>query len=589
MRAAPRLLLPAALLLGHAWLYHGWIVDDAGISLAYARNLAAGHGLVAQVGAAPVEGYSNPAWVLLLAALELCGVGSGPGVLEALGLSLTVLSLGLLLGLARRLGEDGEDLGVACACLLALNPAFVLWCVSGLENPLTVAAALGMAELCCRSLEGAPRAPVGLGLLAAVLALNRPEGLLYALAPLAVAVWAGGPLRSRSGEQAYLGALGLPLLAYLGVRLAWFHALLPNTYWAKGGPDAWAPARALLLEGSALEKALALSRGLVGPELATWGLVVAPLLAGGFLLRRGARPAGRVVLVLATPALAAYLLLPQDWMGELRFATAALPLVLLVALGAAAPRRPGGPGALALLLLLAAAPALRWRALQASLGPPVSLELVRRAYVERFGRWAAALEVPAASVLLPDVGAMLLESSLVVHDLAGLCDRRLARLLHGPRAGLREYVLGELRPTFMHLDPFWAPELMLAEDSRLGRDYVSLHRYPPHPDFPFRGAAPGLYLRREVAERHPGVVAAIRAEPHGFGALARPAPLGWLVRMVAGLPLPARSGWLPAEEPGSRLPGRRRGRHPSDALPAAAPQGAPAGGGVGSRSPASEG
>ena len=45
-----------------------WIVDDAGISYAYARSLATGHGLVSQPGSEPVEGFTNLAWVLRLSA-----------------------------------------------------------------------------------------------------------------------------------------------------------------------------------------------------------------------------------------------------------------------------------------------------------------------------------------------------------------------------------------------------------------------------------------------------------------------------------------------------------------------------------------
>src|SRR5215468_4863974 len=65
---------PLALYVGHGALFGGWLIDDAGISFAYARNLAEGHGLVSQPGAPPVEGFSNPAWTLLLAALQAVGL-----------------------------------------------------------------------------------------------------------------------------------------------------------------------------------------------------------------------------------------------------------------------------------------------------------------------------------------------------------------------------------------------------------------------------------------------------------------------------------------------------------------------------------
>ena len=49
-----------------AYPLSGWLIDDAGISFAYARNLANGAGFVSQPGRVPVEGFSNPLWTLLL-------------------------------------------------------------------------------------------------------------------------------------------------------------------------------------------------------------------------------------------------------------------------------------------------------------------------------------------------------------------------------------------------------------------------------------------------------------------------------------------------------------------------------------------
>src|SRR5688572_25266220 len=61
--------LATTFLLGaHAWAYR-FLTDDAFISFRYARNLARGAGLVFNPGEAPVEGYTNFLWVLLLAGL----------------------------------------------------------------------------------------------------------------------------------------------------------------------------------------------------------------------------------------------------------------------------------------------------------------------------------------------------------------------------------------------------------------------------------------------------------------------------------------------------------------------------------------
>lgn len=47
------------------------LFDDAMISMRYAKNLAEGHGLVWNSGESPVEGYTNPLWVLFMALFHL--------------------------------------------------------------------------------------------------------------------------------------------------------------------------------------------------------------------------------------------------------------------------------------------------------------------------------------------------------------------------------------------------------------------------------------------------------------------------------------------------------------------------------------
>ena len=75
--------IPTALTGLHAAFYGQWIVDDAGLSFAYARSLATGAGPVLQAGSVPVEGFSNPTWVAVLAvgrALHLFDHGSWFGI-----------------------------------------------------------------------------------------------------------------------------------------------------------------------------------------------------------------------------------------------------------------------------------------------------------------------------------------------------------------------------------------------------------------------------------------------------------------------------------------------------------------------------
>ena len=47
------------------------LVDDAMVSMRYAQHLAQGFGLVWNVGHPPVEGFTNPAWMLIMSLLHL--------------------------------------------------------------------------------------------------------------------------------------------------------------------------------------------------------------------------------------------------------------------------------------------------------------------------------------------------------------------------------------------------------------------------------------------------------------------------------------------------------------------------------------
>ena len=47
------------------------LLDDAMVSLRYARHLVQGHGFVWNLGDPPLEGFTNPLWTLVMAAVHL--------------------------------------------------------------------------------------------------------------------------------------------------------------------------------------------------------------------------------------------------------------------------------------------------------------------------------------------------------------------------------------------------------------------------------------------------------------------------------------------------------------------------------------
>lgn len=475
---AAGVLLPVALVVGHAALFADWLIDDAGISFAYARNLALGHGLVSQPGAPPVEGFSNPLWTLLVAALQAGGLFDVAWTPKALSVALVALAFLAIRWDARSSGSPAWA-PLLTTLLLALSTSFVVWTTSGLENPL-LALLLALSCVVMRRSVEEPSAALDLsaGVLAGLAALTRPDAVLMAAAfPTSLALTAGsdrGSRERRSFARAlrFAGGLAVSLGPYVVFRRWYFGDWLPNTYYAKDKPSP-----ASLLD---MVKAADLLSSLFG-SLAV--LVAAALVFEVARLRHTARsrPRHAVLLVHLGLALASYLLLPKDWMGEYRFATGVLLFLCWWVVELAAERAQDmGPTARVviglLLLALTADSAARHAARSAVFAqePVTPFSHVAGFAGHGYNALAAALGPRSASLLAPDLGGALYYSRLRVYDLVGLCDREAARTLTHDTAAFHRYVFDEVRPTFIHVHGPWSGWAALHTSPVFSRDYVPL-------------------------------------------------------------------------------------------------------------------
>ena len=183
-------LAALALLLAHAARY-AFLTDDAFISFRYARNLADGHGLVFNPGMAPVEGYTNFLWVLLLAAASLLGIDPQV-VAPVLTVALTVVLWWLVADFAgREAPRERPWIGLIAPFLLAGTRSVAVWSTGGLETRLfevlVVAGTLRLVtEVRAELRHRRPRAPAAAALFALAI-LTRPDGVLPAAGAMAVA------------------------------------------------------------------------------------------------------------------------------------------------------------------------------------------------------------------------------------------------------------------------------------------------------------------------------------------------------------------------------------------------------------------
>jgi hypothetical protein len=527
-RSAGILAAPLAVLLAHALLFGSWIVDDAGISFVYARNLAAGHGLVAQPGLSPVEGFSNFLWVVGLAPAFLLRLFDPVLTPKILALALVAGAFALLHGALAAVTGGSRAASVTVLLLLALNTSFVVWAISGLENPLYTFLLCLLLRLCLQEREGeAERAlrwlPAAAGAVAAGIALTRPDGILFAaLYPLLSPFAAPASKRAAAGRVLrYAAVLALLLGSFLLFRALYFGDLYPNTYHAKGGPGAGKPLDLLTLQPPMVADALELLRSVAGPAS---GLLLAALAGGTFFLlgRRRFRRGHAALLAFTLCAAAVYLLLPEDWMPEYRFATPFFPFfyaygaALAAALGAELFPRPERRRLAALVAVPAVAGASLLlfvpRSLLFAARPTVPFADVVRDFGTRYDRYADLLGVRNGSILLPDVGGTLWASRLRVYDLVGLTDRTIALTRDSDHAAFLDYVFERAKPTFIHTHHYWTMAAGFDLDPRLRRDYVPLFRYLERWVLEASGGQTllsGDYVRRDALEAAPGRDAAL--------------------------------------------------------------------------------
>jgi len=521
-------LLPLLLFVVHALLFDGWIIDDAGISFAYARNLAAGHGLVSQPGLPPVEGFSNFLWVMVCAPLFLLRLFHPVITPKLLSLALTAASF-VLLHRSLRFLTGGRLAAILPLVLLALCTPFVIWSVSGLENPLYVFLLCLLLRLVVREREQGPSAGMAwvAGAIAAALAMTRPDGIVFApLYPLLTFTprsWkpaAGRLLR-------YVAMLAVLLAAFLAFRWHTFGDLYPNTYYAKGGPSHGVVLDLLTLQPRMMTKVFRL-----GESVAAGGnvLVLALLLAAtAFLIgRRRFRWELGALLAFAVFGALPYLFLPNDWMAEYRFATPFFPffygygIALAAALGRELLDQPdrrrlpsiAGTAGTALVIGLSLL-TFAGRSLLFAASPTVPFSDVVRLFGLRYNHFADLLGLERGSILLPDLGGTLWVSRLRVYDLVGLTDRTIARTLeHNPQK-FYDYIFDQAKPTFIHVHQYWTYKGGLDYDPRFARDYLPLYEEVEPVVQQRAGGYPlrsGDFLRRDVAAGRDEGVKLIQAE-----------------------------------------------------------------------------
>ncbi|MFE7201108.1 hypothetical protein ACFU8R_12600 [Pseudonocardia alni] len=454
---APVVSGAAALLLGAGFVAvsvaynRGSLVpplDDVYIHLQYARQLGDGEPLRYQPGAEITTGASSLLWMVLLGAAHAVGFDGRwlLAVAVAGGVVGVALAAAFTSAAATRLG--GRAAGWWAGLLTALCGPLLWGGASGMEVGLLAALVTGTLLSYLRERPRFRWTPV----VAALLALTRPEGFLVAVAFTAAMAWTllrscpGTPpgelswLRWQrgfpSGRAAARGLLVAAPVVVFAAQLLLFR-VLTGTSQANGVlAKSWLHTGFLLQPLEIADHVqrniaalLASLAGLSGQDvLAPLALVVAVLGVAALAARRERTLAvalgGGLVLVVAAVAT----LTTAMWQ-DLRYLQPLLPLLLLlVVLGAGlVPHRAARGGLLAVVLLFTVAATPAW-----------ALRLGQQASAMREGpvsvaQWIAGNVPPGDVVAVNDVGAAAWFGGHRTVDLVGLTTNGMAApSLNGP-------------------------------------------------------------------------------------------------------------------------------------------------------------
>ena len=502
----------------HYLLHFNFTVDDAAISFSYARNFAEGFGLGALYpGAARVEGYSNLFWVILLGSGTRLGFDTLM-LSKTLGLLFALGCVALLFLILRDfLQHKWMLLGLL---LLPASLTFVFWSVSGLENSLYAFLILLSVYLLIQEEHNPTRLPIGSAATLLLVAITRPEGIIYAVAGMAYKILQT-VIIGRKGDgdarrQRVKGLLIWSAVFLLGYGLfrvwhLWYFAYWwPNPLYAKA---AWRSSE--LLEAIFQPEGWVYLRGYFRSIGAIY--LIPLILLGGLLSLRNE------IRVLAIFALASLVLpvITHDWMINYRFIYPFVPFQVALIVIAADQlwdwlfRKKGNPiwlraGALAVGIVFAfflarstwANIRLSQSQLECGYEKPWaearcigdrnywSMGEVSIMYAG-LGEYADQIGVEDALYLIPDIGGTSYIHNYRILDLAGLADIHLARS-RGTQT-LEQYIFQEQLPEFILTHSIWTRRTDITALSALWDHYIPI-KYREDP----QGHVHGTFVRKDL-------------------------------------------------------------------------------------------
>jgi arabinofuranosyltransferase len=411
--------------------------DDGMISMRFARNFAAGLGLVWNRGER-VQGFTNPAWTLIMAAVHRVGV---PDRLASLPMQLASLALDLLTAVYiwwRVSERTGPDWGIGASAAYLASSCAVCWAISGWE---TSAVALGWAlalDPVVDNQTGARDARRSL-LVAGLTVLFRPDAALL-LSALAL-YWAWTLDRSERWKLVVAAIIAATPALALGI-------------FQRGYYGSWVPNTATLKRSAGI---LSVFPGIeyLLVSIFRYPFNAVALVGAIFGARKLPRPAAALLASLAAAYLVYVVSVGGDHFAHARFILPLLPTATVLAADAASRIRLGSDTRRKFLIRAAAVTMISL--LVFDFGDEALVEVPAQKNLNRYALLTALSLRELSAGKTPTVGIFLggtipyFNPSIRFHDMLGKNDLHIARTrAHCGEPGHNrwdyDYSLGVVKP-----------------------------------------------------------------------------------------------------------------------------------------------
>lgn len=209
------------------------LLDDAMISMRYAKNLTEGNGLVFNPGGERVEGYTNLLWVLIMAAVHLLPIAQTKIclVVQIFGGLFGLLNLVLIRRLANYLFPSTPTVPLIAVALTAFYLPLNTWNLQGMEVSV-LACVMTLACLWSARVMRTNENPVWLFVLLGASTLVRLD-MIVPCAVILLYLMRTQRTDWRRTLLLWAVVIGAFLVAQTLFRVLYYGDILPNTYYLK--------------------------------------------------------------------------------------------------------------------------------------------------------------------------------------------------------------------------------------------------------------------------------------------------------------------------------------------------------------------